>query len=225
MQNISRPTVTKLGVINEDEPLIHASPITTSASTPVLPPPTKYVPAGTIANTPFHASFISWALGGLFWTSLLCGVTALCVREGWISGLTVEMVFGSGRWTRCIRPQLGLYLASWSLFHILEFWTTATCNVEKLSVDGKLHSCLPSLLPIADCFFRLPYSLPVEQRRAISRSPYYRVDRILCHRTLGRRDCSNIKQHHPLQKMVDGPRIPPHWSVSRRRHYASKADS
>lgn len=137
MQNISRPTTTPLRAVNENEILSNGSSVATSATNHVLPRPTKYVPTGTIANTPFRASFISWALGGLFWTSVLGGVAALCLREGWIRRVTVEAIFGDGRWTRCIRPQLGFYLASWSLFHILEFWTTAACNVERLSVDGK----------------------------------------------------------------------------------------
>lgn len=137
MQNISRPSTTPRRAVNENATLSNGSSVTISATNHVLPRPTKYVPTGTIANTPFRASLISWALGGVFWTSVLGGVAALCLREGWIRGITVEMIFGDGRWTRCIRPQLGFYLASWSLFHILEFWTTAACNVEKLSVDGK----------------------------------------------------------------------------------------
>lgn len=134
VQHISRPITVTLGLNNELK-MDNSPPA--AATSEVLPTPTKYRPAGTIPNTPFYASFISWSLGGLFWTSLLCGAATLVLREGWIPGVTVETVLGSGRWTRCIRPQLGFYLASWALFHVLEFWTTAACNKEKLSVDGE----------------------------------------------------------------------------------------
>ena len=142
MRNISRPITTPLGSLEADDALANSPSATRLASNPVLPKSTRYVPTGTIANTPFRASFISWALGGLFWTSLLGGVGALCLRQGWLVEVTIKDVFGDARWTRCLRPQLGFYLASWSLFHILEFWTTAACNVEKLSVDGKSRPSL-----------------------------------------------------------------------------------
>jgi protein-S-isoprenylcysteine O-methyltransferase len=134
VQHISRPITVTLGVNNAQKMDISAPAAATSE---VLPSPTKYRPAGTIPNTPFYASFISWSLGGLFWTSLLCGAATLVLREGWIPGVTVETILGNGRWTRCVKPQLGFYLASWALFHVLEFWMTAACNKEKLSVDGE----------------------------------------------------------------------------------------
>ncbi|KAI5451907.1 farnesyl cysteine-carboxyl methyltransferase [Naganishia albida] len=118
-QHISRPiTVTLMNSERKMDDTTFIS-VPSPAASQVLPTPTKYRPTGTIPNTPFYASFISWSLG-------------------WIAGVTVETIFGSGRWTRCIRPQLGFYLAGWALFHVLEFWTTAACNREKLSVDAFL---------------------------------------------------------------------------------------
>lgn len=145
VHHISRPITVTLG-LNDSTKMSNAAPIAApvTVTSDVLPTPTKYRPAGTIPNTPFYASFISWSLGGLFWTSLVCGTATLILREGWIPGVSVEAIFGTGGWTRAIRPQLGFYLASWALFHVLEFWTTAACNKEKLSVDGEYE-----LFPVA----------------------------------------------------------------------------
>ncbi len=86
-----------------------------------IDPPT-YRPHGDIPNTPFVVSLISALLGGLFISSF---VLSVCNLLG-VQGLS---------W---VQPQLGIYLAAWGLFHLLEFWVTAVWNPDKLSVDGGL---------------------------------------------------------------------------------------
>ncbi|KAJ9109323.1 hypothetical protein QFC21_000652 [Naganishia friedmannii] len=128
----------ELGSIRENGPTGPTISAPTDAAANVLPTPTKYTPSGTIPNTPFFASFISWCLGGLFWACITSGIVLLALQQNWLQGVTFEGVVGDGKWTRWCRPQLMFYLASWSLFHQLEFWTTAACNVDRLSVDAFL---------------------------------------------------------------------------------------
>lgn len=206
VHHISRPITVTLGS-SDSSKMLNAAPIVppAKAMSDVLPTPTKYRPAGTIPNTPFYASFISWSLGGLFWTSLICGIATLVLREGWIPGVSVEAIFGTGRWTRCIRPQLGLYLASWALFHVLEFWTTAACNKEKLSVDGEYEFVSRCVRCLNVGFVRS--SFPAQQRSSVSHRTYHRPRRVLHHRLPRGRQCSLGGWDLGLQEMVDEPRI------------------
>lgn len=86
---------------------------------------------GSLPNTPFAASVISAALGGLLATGLFAAATPLLS----LSGLSEV------GWAR---PQLGVYLAAMGLFHLLEFWTTAGWNYHKLSIDCELWMCCHS---------------------------------------------------------------------------------
>lgn len=89
-----------------------------------MPKSGHYEAKETIPNTPLAASVISTVLG------VAAGIAATCAVQpvlGWL---------GEANWTWA-RPQLGIYLTAWATFHILEFWTTAGWNIQKLSVDGE----------------------------------------------------------------------------------------
>jgi protein-S-isoprenylcysteine O-methyltransferase len=69
-------------------------------------------------------SFISALLGGL-----AVGSLALAARP-------VFEILGAREWGWA-RSRLGMYGAAMGMFHLLEFWTTAGWNPQKLSVDGE----------------------------------------------------------------------------------------
>lgn len=89
-----------------------------------MPKSGHYEAKETIPNTPLAASVISVALGAA------AGIAATCAFQPLLRWL------GEANWTWA-RPQLGIYLTAWATFHILEFWTTAGWNFQKLSVDGE----------------------------------------------------------------------------------------
>ncbi|WVQ74539.1 hypothetical protein IAR50_004140 [Cryptococcus sp. DSM 104548] len=95
---------------------------------PAFPPPValpktdQYDARGTIPNTIFAVAVIAAVLGAIAGGSL-----AFAGRRIWDAL--------SGEWAR---PQLGLYLAAMAVFHLMEFFTTAGWNVQKLSVDAFL---------------------------------------------------------------------------------------
>ncbi|ODN97395.1 protein-S-isoprenylcysteine O-methyltransferase [Cryptococcus wingfieldii CBS 7118] len=87
-----------------------------------LPKTDQYAARGTIPNTLFAVAVIAAVLGAVAGGSL-----ALAGRRIW------DAV--GGEWAR---PQLGLYLAAMAVFHLMEFFTTAGWNAQKLSVDAFL---------------------------------------------------------------------------------------
>lgn len=97
------------------------SAVSDDFKTPLLPASEFYTPHGDIPNTPLTASLISATLGGVAASAL-----ALSVARYLPSTAPV--------WAK---PQLGVYMAAWAIFHLCEFWTTAGWNVRKLSVDGE----------------------------------------------------------------------------------------
>ncbi|KAH6915343.1 prenyl cysteine carboxyl methyltransferase Ste14 [Coprinopsis sp. MPI-PUGE-AT-0042] len=76
---------------------------------------------GNIPNTPLASSLIAFVLGSLFTAG-----SSLVI----FNGLSADSVV----FTR----QLGFFIASWALFHWLEFAVTAGWNREKCSVDSYL---------------------------------------------------------------------------------------
>ena len=96
----------------------------TVTSHDLLPHAAQYSPKGSLPNTPLAVSAVSALLGGLPISSLILAARPL------FSSL------GSDDW-QWARPQLGVYVAALCLFHLLEFWTTAGWNVQKLSIDGE----------------------------------------------------------------------------------------
>ncbi|KAF8592398.1 protein-s-isoprenylcysteine O-methyltransferase [Ramaria rubella] len=85
-----------------------------------IPLPGQNQAHGTIPNTPFVASLISFSLGSVFALSL-----------------TVFLSGGSKEWWWATY-QLGFFFVAWSAFHWGEFAVTAGWNLEKCSVDSFL---------------------------------------------------------------------------------------
>lgn len=88
----------------------------------ILPSTPLNQPNGSLPNTPLAISFISAVLASLVVVPLTYVVQPYLVS------------LGSAGWGWA-RPQLGAYLASVGVFHLLEFWVTAGWNPAKLSVD------------------------------------------------------------------------------------------
>lgn len=99
-------------------------PVTPKVNNSALPKPAHYDPKGSIPNTPLTVSVISASLGAL---------AGLCVYA--VSGPVFEYT-GATEWA-WVKPQLGIYFTAMAVFHLLEYWTTAGWNPEKLSVDGE----------------------------------------------------------------------------------------
>lgn len=86
-----------------------------------LPKTDQYDPRGSIPNTVFAVALIAAVLGAVGGSSLA------------LASQILLNVF-AGSWAR---PQLGIYLGAMCIFHLMEFFTTAGWNPQKLSVDGK----------------------------------------------------------------------------------------
>jgi hypothetical protein len=105
-----------------------SSPAPESAPAPAvgMPQTSHYRAKGSIPNTPLVVSLISAGLGG---------IAGICL---FVAVVPVLQALGAANWS-WVRPQLAIYLASIAVFHLLEFWTTAGWNYQKLSVDGMWH--------------------------------------------------------------------------------------
>ncbi|OCF57985.1 protein-S-isoprenylcysteine O-methyltransferase [Kwoniella mangroviensis CBS 10435] len=87
-----------------------------------MPKTDQYNARGTLPNTLLAVAVIATVLGAIVGSSL-----SLASRR------VLDLLAGS--WAR---PQLGIYLAAVSTFHLLEFYTTAGWNPLKVSVDAFL---------------------------------------------------------------------------------------
>ncbi|OXG15006.1 protein-S-isoprenylcysteine O-methyltransferase [Cryptococcus neoformans Ze90-1] len=87
-----------------------------------LPKTDQYDPRGSIPNTVFAVALIAAVLGAVGGSSLA------------LASQILLNVF-AGSWAR---PQLGIYLGAMCIFHLMEFFTTAGWNPQKLSVDAFL---------------------------------------------------------------------------------------
>nr|KIR48060.1 hypothetical protein I312_02576 [Cryptococcus bacillisporus CA1280] len=87
-----------------------------------LPKTDQYDPRGSIPNTVFAVALIAAVLGAVGGSSLA------------LASQSLLDVF-AGTWAR---PQLGIYLGAMCVFHLMEFFTTAGWNPQKLSVDAFL---------------------------------------------------------------------------------------
>lgn len=110
--------------ISEPVPVSNGTKQATIASHNLLPHAAQYTLRGSLPNTPLAVSVISAILGGSAAVSLALAVSPALKP------------FGANEW-QWARPQLGVYLAALGMFHLLEFWTTAGWNTQKLSVDGE----------------------------------------------------------------------------------------
>ncbi|WVR03844.1 hypothetical protein IAU60_000841 [Kwoniella sp. DSM 27419] len=98
------------------------SPTPRAGSPLSMPKTDQYDPRGSLPNTLFAVTMIATILGGVLTASLV-----LVLRP------YLEIL--AGRWAT---PRLGIYIAAFSLFHLLEFFTTAGWNPLKVSVDAYL---------------------------------------------------------------------------------------
>ncbi|EJD01223.1 ICMT-domain-containing protein [Fomitiporia mediterranea MF3/22] len=89
-------------------------------------------PHGTIPNTPGAVSFISFILGGICFLSFSTFLSKLAASGHLDQGVIDQ----TGWWWAT--PQLGFFLAAWSIFHWGEFTVTAGWNRDKCSVDSFL---------------------------------------------------------------------------------------
>ena len=92
-----------------------------------LAPLRVVLPLTSFANTPQNISMISFVLGLVFSSGL-----SLALGFGHVSDPNLYL---NGFARALMNPYLGLYLASWSLFHLLEYVVTATWNPLKVKVD------------------------------------------------------------------------------------------
>ncbi|WVN90825.1 uncharacterized protein L203_106068 [Cryptococcus depauperatus CBS 7841] len=104
------------------EPKDPPKPISISQAPVSLPNTDQYDPRGSIPNTVFTVALIAALLGAILGSS---------------ASLTSKPMLDliAGNWAR---PQLGLYIAAMAVFHLMEFFTTAGWNPQKLSVDAYL---------------------------------------------------------------------------------------
>ncbi|KAK8861520.1 hypothetical protein IAR55_002341 [Kwoniella newhampshirensis] len=111
-----RPTV------NRQSPSPSPTPTAGTASPLALPKTDQYYIRGSLPNTILAVSVISAILGAIAATGLTSAAQPLSQ-------------YIAGSWAR---PQLGIYIAAVAIFHLLEFFTTAGWNPQKLSIDAFL---------------------------------------------------------------------------------------
>ncbi|CAD6566429.1 MAG: hypothetical protein TREMPRED_002580 [Tremellales sp. Tagirdzhanova-0007] len=115
----------KTGTISQRSPTSYESRQAHAESHHLLPHAAQYSHKGSLPNTPLAVSAVSAILGGLTIASFVLAARPLL------------LLLGSDQW-QWARPQLGVYVAALGLFHLLEFWTTAGWNVQKLTIDAFL---------------------------------------------------------------------------------------
>ncbi|KAL5530205.1 STE14 [Sanghuangporus sanghuang] len=108
------------------------SELSSSKSTLEMRPVGPSQPHGRIPNTPGAVSLISFILGGICFLSLSTFFSKLVV-----SGVSHEGFVNLEGWWWAT-PQLGFFLAAWSIFHWAEFVVTAGWNRDNCSVDSFL---------------------------------------------------------------------------------------
>ncbi|GAA6062090.1 hypothetical protein JCM10212_006513, partial [Sporobolomyces blumeae] len=136
-------------------PSTSSSESTIHATSPPPPPPPPLVtsahrvavefPLTSFASTPHNVACIAFVLGAVW--SLGVSHVVRSDLSTWFSWSSTQLptlpssasAFPRGGWTTAwTSPQLGLYLASWALFHLLEFVVTSMWNPGKLSVSSYL---------------------------------------------------------------------------------------
>lgn len=94
-------------------------------------------PLTSFASTPHNVSAISFLLGSLWGVGILLAVSnsSLLWSNAFWGHAKASAAREEGIWSVLHSPVLGLYLACWALFHLLEFLVTSMWNPNKLSVD------------------------------------------------------------------------------------------
>ncbi|GAA5899111.1 hypothetical protein JCM5296_005747 [Sporobolomyces johnsonii] len=125
-----------------------ASPASGDAATPTAshavsakPLPVEF-PLTSFASTPHNVSCIGFCLGACWFLGL--SLAARAVSSKWFvwtpgAGAAVASELPQQGWATALSsPQLGMYLASWAWFHLLEFVVTSMYNPGKLSASSYL---------------------------------------------------------------------------------------
>ncbi|ORY85303.1 Isoprenylcysteine carboxyl methyltransferase family-domain-containing protein [Leucosporidium creatinivorum] len=115
-------------------------------STPTVSQPTSsrpYIsyPLGSFESTPHNVACISFLLGALWFLGLSLFFNLVFRSEKWLlwsPNATGEELGAQGLREALKSPVLGVYLASWAMFHLLEFVVTSMWNPGKLSVSSFL---------------------------------------------------------------------------------------
>ncbi|KAK4706124.1 protein-S-isoprenylcysteine O-methyltransferase, partial [Phenoliferia sp. Uapishka_3] len=121
------------------------SPKGLAASVDARPPPPKgqfmpvEYPLTSFASTPHNVACIAFLLGGL-WSLGLASASGIFVGKHIIWSPTADATsLPPQTLTNAIfSPFLGFYLASWAIFHLLEFVVTSMYNPGKLTVSSYL---------------------------------------------------------------------------------------
>jgi hypothetical protein len=119
-----------------EKPAEPAAPTSNGTSTPTGGHFVVQYPLTSFASTPHNVAAISFLLGSLWGVGLLLGSSLftskflLWAPTAGGDDLPPQSVLGALR-----SPILGIYIASWALFHLLEFIVTSMYNPGKLSVS------------------------------------------------------------------------------------------
>lgn len=101
-------------------------------------------PLGSFESTPHNVACIAFLLGALWFLGLSIFSNLILRDETWL--LWSPKATGAELPPQGLRealrsPVLGVYLASWAMFHLLEFVVTSMWNPGKLSVSCEFR-CL-----------------------------------------------------------------------------------
>jgi hypothetical protein len=128
---------------------------TSTGPTSAKPIPVEF-PLTSFSSTPHNVACIAFVLGACWATGLALSLPNL--NSGWFnwsSPLTAASKLPQqGWWTAVTKsPQLGTYLASWAIFHLLEFTVTSMYNPGKLSVQCALLLLPPTATKLTESPF------------------------------------------------------------------------
>ncbi len=92
-------------------------------------------PLTSFESTPHNVSAFGFALGIVFTIGLVLASAAFKHKTFLWGQQSVSSLEPQGLWAAITNPVVGIYLAFWATFHMLEFQVTSIYNPGKLSVD------------------------------------------------------------------------------------------
>lgn len=145
----ARPDPTQSVVLpDKDNTTIDSPSSTTSDSTLVNPSSTAQpkaelvgghkrisYPLTSFDTTPHNISAFGFALGIVFTLGLVLASSALKSKTYLWGNEAVSSLGPQGLFAAMTNPSVGIYLAFWATFHMLEFQVTSIYNPGKLSID------------------------------------------------------------------------------------------